>query len=54
MVVIQGEIRLDGGVVGISTSSDRLEIVASTMNGSIYRCNLTTLSSLPIAGMVPI
>lgn len=43
------ETSLGGAIVSLSVSSDLLEAIACTSNGTIFRINLTNMNSLPIA-----
>lgn len=44
-----GQVQLDGGVIGLSFSPDKLEILASTNYGTVVRMNLSTLKFMIIS-----
>lgn len=46
---LMNETQLDGAVISLSMSPDRLEMMAATANGSMYRVNVETMNSLTIA-----
>lgn len=46
---LRGELALDGPVIGLSASPDKLEVLAATAAGTVARVNITTLKYIIIS-----
>jgi cilia- and flagella-associated protein 52 len=46
---VLGEIPLDGSIIGLSPSLDRIEVLALSGNGTIARCNMNSFQNIVIS-----
>eukprot|EP00595_Chromulina_sp_UTEXLB2642_P002352 CAMPEP_0196767954 /NCGR_PEP_ID=MMETSP1095-20130614/42163_1 /TAXON_ID=96789 ORGANISM="Chromulina nebulosa, Strain UTEXLB2642" /NCGR_SAMPLE_ID=MMETSP1095 /ASSEMBLY_ACC=CAM_ASM_000446 /LENGTH=352 /DNA_ID=CAMNT_0042136851 /DNA_START=383 /DNA_END=1438 /DNA_ORIENTATION=- len=47
-IISNDKVQLDGEVIGLSLSYDKLEVIATTSHGSIYRVNISTLQYITL------